>query len=162
MANRSAGACPPRSLDLRENHPPPKTVSRSDRGTARETLSPARGASEGPSPTVKGGGLAYRSAGACPPRSLDLREKRTQTKAVSRSDRGTARETRSPARGASEGPSPTVKGGGLAYRSAGACPPRSLDLRENHPLSKAVSRSDRGTARDRPSPYDERRRPGIP
>ncbi len=36
---------------------------------------------------------------------------------------GMARETRSDARVACEGPSPTVKGGGLAYRSAGACPP---------------------------------------
>ena len=37
-----------------------------------------------------------------------------------------ARETRSHARVACEGPSPTMKGG-LDNRSAGACPPRSLD-----------------------------------
>ena len=38
-------------------------------------------------------------------------------------------------------------------RSAGACPPRSFDLRENRPPAKAVFRFDRGMARDRPSPY---------
>ena len=45
----------------------------------------------------KGGGLAYRSAGACPPRSHDLREKRTPTNALSSTEaqRGT-------------GPRPTV------------------------------------------------------
>ena len=55
-----------------------------------------------------------RSAGACPPRLPDLREKRTPAKAVSpiEARRGT-------------GPRPTMKGGGLANRSAGACPPRS-------------------------------------
>ena len=42
------------------------------------------------------------------------------------------------------------------HRSAGACPPRLFDLRENHPPAKAVSRVDRGTARDRPSPYSIR------
>ena len=40
-------------------------------------------------------------------------------------DRGMARGTRSHARVACEGPSPTMKGG-VFYRSAGACPPRSL------------------------------------
>ena len=68
---RSAGACPPRSFDLRENRTPTNAVfpTEARRGT-------------GPRPTVKGGGLAYRRAGACPPRSLDLREKRTPTKAL--------------------------------------------------------------------------------
>ena len=85
-----------------------------------------------------------RSAGACPPRSPDLREKRTPTNAVSSTEawRGT-------------GPRPTVNGDGPAYRSAGACPPRSFDLRENRPPTNAVFRFDRGTARDRPSPYGE-------
>ena len=46
-------------------------------------------------------------------------------------DRSMARETRSHARVACEGPRPTVKGGRAAakkpsgYRSAGACPPRA-------------------------------------
>ena len=54
----------------------------------------------GPRPTLKGDGLANRSAGACPPRSPDPREKRTPAKAVSLSIeawRGT-------------GPRPTVSG----------------------------------------------------
>ena len=55
-----------------------------------------------------------RSAGACPPRASDLRENRTPTNAVSSTEarRGT-------------GPRPTVKGGGLANRSAGNRPPRA-------------------------------------
>ena len=89
---------PPRSLDLRENRTPTNAVFPTEawRGT-------------GPRPTVKGGGLAYRSAGACPPRAPDPRENRTPTNAVSPIEawRGT-------------GPRPTVKGGGLANRSAGA------------------------------------------
>ena len=40
-------------------------------------------------------------------------------------------------------------------RSAGACPPRVLDPREKRTPTNAVFRSDRGTARDRPSPYGE-------
>ena len=73
---RSAGACPPRSL---------------------------QGASDGEEqarPTKKRT-VFFRSAGACPPRSPDLREKRMQTQAVSLSIeawRGT-------------GPRPTVKEG---------------------------------------------------
>ena len=71
-----------------------------------------------------------------------------------------ARETRSHARVACEGPSPTVKGGGLAYRSAGACPPRSLDLcgKRPQPRDTDVCCAARGMARDRPSPYGEGRR----
>ena len=46
--------------------------------------------------------------------------------------------------------------GRLTYRSAGACPPRSPDPREKRTPAKAVSRSDRGMARDRPSPYGMR------
>ena len=38
---------------------------------------------------------------------------------------GMARETRSPARVACEGPRPTMKGRRFFYRSAGGCPPRS-------------------------------------
>ena len=60
------------------------------------------------------------------------------------------------------GPRPTMKGGRLHNRSAGACPPRSLDPRENCTPTQAIPRADRGTARDRPSPYDERRRPPQP
>ncbi len=66
-----------------------------------------------------------------------------------------ARETRSHARMASEGPSPTMKGGGLDTRSAGACPPRALecaDAGEGNPLGCAWG--IRG-----PKPYDEGRRP---
>ena len=37
-----------------------------------------------------------------------------------------ARGTRSDARVACEGPRPALKGGRSGYRSAGACPPRSL------------------------------------
>ena len=62
-----------------------------------------------------------------------------------------ARETRSDARRASEGPSPTMKGGGLHNRSAGACPPRTLECAddgEGNPL--ACTCGMRG-----PSPYDE-------
>ena len=64
---------------------------------------------------VKRGCLIYRSAGACPPRAPDPREKRTQTNAVFPIEawRGT-------------GPRPTVKGSCLIYRSAGACPPRAF------------------------------------
>ena len=39
---------------------------------------------------------------------------------------------------------------------ASGFPPRSFDLREKRTPAKAVSRADRGTARDRPSPYGER------
>ena len=45
-------------------------------GMARATLSDARVASEGPSPTVKEAAFGHRSAGACPPRSLNLCGKR--------------------------------------------------------------------------------------
>ena len=81
----------------------------------------------GPRPTVSGDGLAYRSAGACPPRAPDLRENRTPTNAVfpTEARRGT-------------GPRPTVNGDGLAYRSAGACPPRLFDPRENRTPTNAV------------------------
>ena len=57
----------------------------------------------------------HRSAGACPPRSPDLREKRTPTKTVFLSI-GARRGT---------GPRPTVIGT-FFHRSVGACPPRSL------------------------------------
>ena len=123
---RSAGACPPRSPDPRENRTPTNAVFRSDRGMARDR----------PSPYGKRHAFFNRSAGACPPRSLDLREKRTQTKAVSSTEawRGT-------------GPRPTVKGGGLENRSAGACPPRSFDLREKRTQTQAVfpTEARRGT-----------------
>ena len=49
-----------------------------------------------------------------------------------------------------------LKANPFLARSAGACPPRAFDLSENRTPTKAVSRSDRGTARDRPSPYGER------
>ena len=47
------------------------------------------------------------------------------------SDRCMARGTRSDARVASEGPRPTMKGGGFDNRSAGACPPRSLECADD-------------------------------
>ena len=64
-----------------------------------------------------------------------------------------ARETRSPARMACEGPSPTMKGGRYFHRSAGACPPRALGCAdasdgEGNPLACAYGM--RG-----PKPYDE-------
>ena len=96
---------------------------------ARETRSDARVASEGPSPTMKGGGLHNRSAGACPPRALECAERW----------RGT-------------GPRPTVTHT-VFYRSAGACPPRAssyVDDGEGHPLGCACG--IRG-----PKPYDEGR-----
>ena len=109
----------------------------------------------GPRPTGNGT-FFYRSAGACPPRSHDPRKKRTQTQALSPIEawRGT-------------GPRPTVKGGGLANRSAGAlgCHTR---IREGFPAIPRPAQKthanqspfpNRGTARDRPSPYGKRRRP---
>ena len=53
------------------------------------------------------------------------------------------------------GPRPTVKRRLLINRSAGACPPRAYDMRENRTPAKAISRANRGTARDRPAPYGE-------
>ena len=50
-----------------------------------------------------------------------------RTRDVFSTARAMERGTRSHARVASEGPSPTVRGGGLDNRSAGACPPRSLE-----------------------------------
>ena len=44
----------------------------------------------------------------------------------------------------------------MPHAQASGFPPRTLDLRENRTPAKAVSRSDRGLARDRPSPYGER------
>ena len=84
----------------------------------------------------------YRSAGACPPRSPDPRENRTQTVSLPiEAWRGT-------------GPRPTVRGRRCFHRSAGACPPRSFDLREKRTPTNRFP-PDRGTARDRPSPYGE-------
>ena len=53
------------------------------------------------------------------------------------------------------GPSPYGKRHAFFPRRAGACPPRVLDPREKRTQTNAVFRSDRGTARDRPSPYGE-------
>ena len=52
------------------------------------------------------------------------------------------------------------------YRRAGACPPRSFQAPERggprlHPRIRAGFPRDRGTARDRPSPYGNRGRPGY-
>ena len=138
---RSAGDRPPRSLEC-----------------ANALIGPGM-ARDRPSPYGEGGGAprknapAYRSAGACPPRSPDLRENRTQPN-IFRVDRSMARDR----------PSPYGEGGAAPrknaseYRSAGACPPRSFDLRENRPPTNAIFRADRGMARDRPSPYGEGRR----
>ena len=78
-----------------------------------------------------------RSAGACPPRSLDLCGKRRQPR-----DTDGCCSARCMAR---DRPSPYGEKGRFlrCYRSAGACPPRSLTL---------------GMARDRPSPYVKGRR----
>ena len=127
-----------------------------------------------------------RSAGACPPRSLDLRENRsgpvargpvprnrpiyakTEHQSVVRDRQIPNRrelalshyrgDERTRAQGlARDRPSPYGdKGDGLMYRSAGACPPQSLDPRKNRTPAKAVSPPDRCTARDRPSPYGDR------
>ena len=130
---------------------PPRVSGRPQHGEGQALALRGRGCSSTQKPS------RYRSAGACPPRSHDLRENRTPANAVSltiEAWRGT-------------GPRPTVKGGVFyrragacrprknapAYRSAGACPPRAFDPHENRTQAKAVFRSDRGTARDRPSPY---------
>ena len=113
--------------------------------------------------------MPHAQASGFPPRSLDLRENRTQTQAVSRADRGMARDRPSPydeteaasstvARGPvprdrttranivhrprlfllpieawrGTGPRPTACGT-FFHRRAGACPPRSFDLREHRP-----------------------------
>ena len=76
-----------------------------------------------------------RSAGACPPRSPDLREKRTQTKAFpsrSRHGEGQALALRATAR----------------FFTASARP-----ARKTHANQRRFP--DRGMARDRPSPYGE-------
>ena len=117
------------------------------RAIARETRSPARVACEGPSPTVKGWRFFIVVRGPVP-------RDRWMTRAI-------ARETRSPARVACEGPRATVKGWRFFHRSAGACPPRSLDCADDgkgNPLACACGM--RG-----PKPYDEegafyRRGPG--
>ena len=87
-----------------------------------------------------------RSAGACPPRSFDLRKNRTPTLGVFRADRGTARDR----------PSPYGEMEAAFHRRARACPSRSFDPRENRTLTNAVSHADRGMARDRPSPCNDR------
>ena len=112
---RSAGACPPRSPDLREKRTPTNRFP--DRGTARDR----------PSPYGKRH-VFLSSRGGLSPASVDLRENHPPTNAVSSTEawRGT-------------GPRPTVKGDGLVYRRAGACPPRSPDLRENCTPTQAVS-----------------------
>ena len=121
-----------------------------------------------------------RSAGACPPRSPAcpndcssgspdperIMARRNPSGPVARGpvprDRSTrAKNARQPtvslptAARRGTGPRPTVSST-FFYRSAGACPPRSFDLREKRTQAKVISRSDRGPARDRPSPYGER------
>ena len=95
---RSAGACPPRSFDPRENRTQTKAVFPIEawRGT-------------GPRPTVSGT-LFFTVARGPVPRDLSICAKNARKPTVSlpiEAWRGT-------------GPRPTVKGGGLAYRSAGA------------------------------------------
>ena len=123
----SAGACPPRSLALREKCTQPQAVSLS--------IEARRGT--GPRPTVKGrfwipsrGGLS--PAIARPTRKTHADQCRFPL------GRGTARDR----------PSPYGERGGFGYRRAGACPPRSVHGAGN-PLACACG--IRG-----PSPYGER------
>ena len=105
--------------------------------------------------------MPYAHPSGCPPRALDcandgegqalaLRKREAFFFIVARGpvprDRCMARETLSHARVASEGPRPTMKGT-VFYRSAGACPPRSMHG-EGNPLAGACG--IRG-----PSPYGE-------
>ena len=117
-----------------------------------QTRSPVSGKGTGPRPTIKGRRPWPVARGPVP------RDRSTRAK--------TARRPR-PFPGPIEarrgtGPRPTRKEGGLDNRSAGACPPRSHDPRENRTPTKAIPRADRGTARDRPSPYEEGRPPPQP
>ena len=142
---RSAGACPPRSFDLRENPTPAKAVFRADRGMARDR----------PSPYVKGRRFFTVARGPGP------REK-THRNTVARGpvprERWNTRTLLSTQAWRGTGPRPTVKGRLLRNRSAGACPPRSFDLRENRTQPTAIFRADRGMARACPSPYVKGRR----
>ena len=96
-----------------------------------------------------------RSAGACPPRAFDLRENRTPTKAVSRADRGMARDRPSPygetetaLHTVARGPSPAIRAGERVS------PASARPTQKTHANQSRFP--DRGTARDRPSPYGGR------
>ncbi len=95
-----------------------------DRCMARETRSDARVASEGPRPTVKGDVLSPVARGPVPrDLSAETRNVRSpEAMDVCCHDRCMARETRSDARMASEGPSPTVKGTVLIPVARGPVP----------------------------------------
>ena len=132
--HRSARACPSRSLDCAN--------ATMDRGMARDR----------PSPYGEGGRFFTVARGPVP------REK-TPRNPVARGpvprDRWIARVLRWTQAWRGTGPRPTMKRRLPHNRSAGACPPRSPDLRENRTPATALSRADRGMARDRPSPYGE-------
>ena len=67
------------------------------------------------------------------------------------------RDARTCAPGHGEGLSLALRAAARCFhRSAGACPPRAFDPRENRTLANAGSRSDRGMARACPSPYGPR------
>ena len=118
---------------------------------ARETRSPARmETGEGPRATVGEAVSLHRRARACPS-SSQAGAGFTRLARLARLEQKTVVRERLLPNGAwREEPLPGP------YRRAGACPPRSLDLRENRTPTKAVFRSNRGTARDRPSPYGDR------
>ena len=73
---------------------------------------------------------------------------------------GMAKETRSPARVAYEGPRPTVNGDDFLFITVARGPvPRDLSTAAENarsPETPDVCGSDRCMARDRPSPYGER------
>ena len=141
---RSAGACPPRSLDRCGNRPQPRDtdVCCSDRCMARDR----------PSPYGPGGVFFHRSAGALgchtriragSPRDLSTaaeNARNPETPAVCCADRCMARDR----------PSPYDEGAAFFYRSAGAlgC----------HTRIRAGFPRDLSTSRDRPSPYVKERR----
>ena len=160
LDNRSAGACPPRAHDPRENCTPTKAVPRADRGTARDRPSPydkgeaasttvARGpvprdlpvdrsmARDRPSPYEEGEAPLTTVAGGAVPRERTTRAK-------------TARRPRpflvpiEAWRGT--GPRPTVKGRRYFFRSAGACPPRSLNCADDIETRRSLLRDCIGLA----------------
>ena len=96
----------------------------------------------------------YRSAGACPPRSLKQNEKRPQPKSP-----WTFFETLGTAR---DRPSPYgARRGFLRFTVARGPVPRDLPTETKTVRSPETPDGfcdDRGTARDRPSPYGERGR----
>ena len=116
---RSAGACPPRLFDLREKRTPARAVS----------LSIVAWRGTGPRPTVSDTFFPPRTP-VCPIAWRGTGPRPTVSDTFFPRDRCLARETRSPARVASEGPRPTIIGtffpprthaGQNYYRLSGIC-----------------------------------------